>query len=249
MTVEDIGYGREFDGWYDRIFRKDESADMLAQFLANQHPDPAQGTLELGVGTGRIAIPLSKLIGPITGVDSSTEMLAQLRQEVDEDRVAPVLGDVRTYEDDRTYGLVYCICSTLSLVLDPADQQRAVQRAADRVAPGGRLVLETHNRPAMHALHEGMTRATTFFPYPDRNTGLQTHATMLPDNLWHCTQIWYEADGTHQIGNEILRLLTPDDTDVFATAAGLKPESRWADPLGNEYSENSPMFITVYTKQ
>lgn len=249
MTVEDIGYGREFDGWYDRVFRQDASVEMLVQFLADHHPDPAQGTLELGVGTGRIAIPFSKVIGPITGVDSSTEMLDQLRRKVDESTVAPVLGDVRTYEDDRSYGLVYCVCSTLSLLLNPNDQQLAVQRAADRVAPGGRLVLETHNRPAMYALHEGMTRTTTFVPYPERNTGLQTHATMLPDNLWHCTQIWYETDGTHQIGNEILRLLTPDDVDALAAAAGLKPEARWADALKTEYSENSPMFITVYTKQ
>lgn len=79
MDVADIGYGAQFAGWYDRIFPKDASAAYTAERIAAWHPLPGAGTCELGVGSGRIAIPLSGIIGKVTGVDSSPEMLDALR--------------------------------------------------------------------------------------------------------------------------------------------------------------------------
>ncbi|GAA1176020.1 class I SAM-dependent DNA methyltransferase [Nesterenkonia xinjiangensis] len=248
MTVQDTGYAEQFEGWYDRVFRKDESAEVLAEFLAGQHPDPASGTLELGVGTGRIAVPLARRVGQVVGVDSSSLMLDALQEECGEDLVVPRYGDMRTYTDHRRFGLIYIVCSALSLVLSREEQQQAVQRAADLLIPGGRLVLEAHNRPGCVGLHEGKTRTTLFFPYPERNTGLQTHATLLPDDLWHCSQIWFEADGTHRIGTEVLRLITPEDTDAYAHLAGLEPDGSWSDPLRSPYAEQSLMFIATYRK-
>ncbi|MFD8086122.1 class I SAM-dependent methyltransferase [Kitasatospora sp. NPDC059722] len=249
-SVHDIGYGLEFKGWYDRLFPKDDSAARTAGHLAALHPDPAAGTVEFGVGTGRIALPLAALVGPVTGVDSSPEMLDGLRAALaSRTDVEPVHGDIRTYRAERTAGLVYCVCGTLSMLLTPEEQQLAVRRAAGLLAPGGRLVVETHNRPAIHALHEGRSHATYFTPYPERGTGLQTHSTLLPENdLWHCSHIWYEADGSTRVGTELSRLTTPDEVDAYARAAGLVPESRSAGWGGEPYAERSPMFVCTYVK-
>lgn len=59
-NVDDIGYGKQFAAWYDRLFPKDANAVTTAETLAHLHPDPEKGTLEFGVGTGRIAVPLSQ---------------------------------------------------------------------------------------------------------------------------------------------------------------------------------------------
>ncbi|MFF3748096.1 class I SAM-dependent methyltransferase [Streptomyces kronopolitis] len=247
--VEDIGYGRQFKGWYDRLIPDDGITDEAVEGLVALHPAPETGTLEFGVGTGRIALPLSACIGRVTGVDSSPEMLDALRDKLkDGGDVEPVHGDIRTYTSESRYGLVYCVCATLSILHTPEDQQQAVRRAADLLTPGGRLVIETHNKPPILELYEGRTRTTYFVPYPEPGTGVQTHSTLLDGGLWHCSHILYQPDGTTRVGSELTRLTTPDDIDGYARAAGLRPEARMARWDGSPYSERAPMFICCYVK-
>lgn len=248
--VQDIGYGRTFAGFYDRIFPKDAYADLAAQKLAARHPGRDLPTLELGVGTGRIAIPLSTRVGNVTGVDSSPEMLEELRRDLKEKNadVTPVHGDIRTWGDERKYGLVYCVCATLSMLLDPEEQRQAVQRAADRLAPGGHLVVETWNRSGVLEMFEGKHRTSYFVPYPEPNTGLLTYSTLIPDRwLWQASHIWFEGGGS-QVGNEIARLTTPEEVDGFATDAGLTPVDRYADWTDKPYSETAALFVSCYTR-
>ncbi|MDB1086068.1 class I SAM-dependent methyltransferase [Streptomyces sp. ACA25] len=252
-TVQDIGYGREFDGFYDRIFPQDANAERAAEQLAAWHPQDGSPTLEFGVGTGRIARPLARLAGEVVGVDSSPEMLTRLRAAVAADdgpgEVTAVHGDIREYTDERSYGLVYCVCATLSMLLDPAHQQAAISRAAERLAPGGTLVVETANRDGMLALHEGRQRTSFFVPYPQPNTGLQTYSTLLPgdQHLWHASHIWYE-NGTSRVGSEMSRLTSPDEVDAYAAVAGLEPAGRQADWVGTPYTALAPMFISRYVR-
>jgi len=249
MTIADIGYGKQFEGWYDRIFQDDAATRATVEALAGLHPDPTRGTLEFGVGTGRIALPLSHRVGPVTGVDSSPQMLAALEKRAGEGQVTAELGDIRTYRGDRQYGLVYCVCSTLALILDPEAQRAAITRAAEHLRPGGRLVVETHNRPGVVAQHEGRTRTTMFVPYPEPNTGIQLHATLLMGNrIWQVSTVWFEADGTHRIGTEVARLLTPDEVDDYAQDAGLLPEGRYRDWQQSAYVRTAGLFVVSYTK-
>jgi SAM-dependent methyltransferase len=249
MTIADTGYGRQFGGWYDRMFPNVAATRVTVDALAGLHPDPARGTLELGVGTGRIALPLSHLVGPVTGVDSSSEMLAALEKKADQGEVTAALGDIRTYREDRQYGLVYCVCNTLSLILDPDGQREVVARAAELLRPGGRLLVETHNRPGIVALHQGLARTTMFLPYPEPDTGIQMHATLLGDNrIWQVSTMLFEADGTHRIGTETARLLTPDEVDAYAKDSGLRPEGHHSDWRWTDYVPTAGLFVASYRK-
>ncbi|WP_344260117.1 class I SAM-dependent methyltransferase [Streptomyces sodiiphilus] len=246
--IQDIGYGREFEGFYDRIFPKDDYADLAAAKIAERHPGGGLRSLEFGVGTGRIAIPLAARTGAVVGVDSSTEMLEQLRAEIKEKDadVVPVHGDIRTYTDDEKYGLVYCVCATLSIILDAGEQREVIRRAADRLAPGGTLVIETPNRGGVRAIHEGRRRTSYFVPYAEPNTGLLTCSTLTPDDrIWQASHIWFEG-GTSRVGTELSRLVTPEEIDEYAAEAGLEPVDRQADWLGNPYTDTSLMFISAY---
>lgn len=250
--VDDIGYGQQFATWYDRLFPDDETVDVEVERLASLHPDPVTGTIEFGVGNGRLALPLSRLVGPITGIDSSPEMLGVLRGSLRPDTpVEPVHADIRTYTADRTVGLVYCVCATMSMLLTPHDQRQAVQRAADLLAPGGRLVVETHNKSAIVNLHEGRSRATFFFPYPEGGTGLRSDSHLLPEgSVWHLSHTWYEADGSTRLGSEVSRLTAPEELDAYASTAGLEPEDRFGDwhPDADPHHELSPLSICTYVK-
>ncbi|WP_394438668.1 class I SAM-dependent DNA methyltransferase [Streptomyces sp. SGAir0957] len=248
-TIDDIGYGRQFATWYDRLFPKDDSALAVAQTLTRLHPDPSRDALEFGVGTGRIAIPLSQKIGHVVGLDSSPEMLALLADDPTAVHVTGAHADIRTYTSDRTYALVYAVCGTLSMLLTREDQQAAVRTAAELLEPGGRLVVETGNRPGIEALHEGLARTTIFTPYPEPGTGLQTHSTLTPgSDLWQCAHVWHEADGTTRVGHEVARLTTPDEVDSYAIAAGLVPEARYSDWNLSPYTTQYPMLVTTYVK-
>lgn len=179
-------------------------------------------------------------------------MLGLLRRDRTADTpVEPVHGDIRAYTADRTVGLVYAICATLSMLLTPQEQRRAVRCAADLLSPGGRFVVETHNKPAILALHEGRARTTYFTPYPEPGTGLQSHSLLLPEgSLWHLSHVWYESDGTTRVGTEVSRLTAPEEFDAYARAAGLVPESRFGDWPADAapYSPDSPLAICTYVK-
>ncbi|MGH3311914.1 MAG: class I SAM-dependent methyltransferase [Streptomyces sp.] len=249
-AVDDIGYGRQFGGFYDRIFPSGAYTEPTVEKLASLHPRPGERALELGVGTGRVAIPLARRAFPVTGVDSSPEMLEQLETKAKEAGadVTAVHGDIRTYTDEARYGLVYCVCATFSMLLDAEEQRATIQHAADRLAPGGTLVVETSNPGGVRALHEGQQRTSYFIPYPEPNTGLLTYSTVFEDRkLWHASHIWFE-DGKSSVGSELARLTTPEEVDEYAASAGLRPAARWADWNETPYAEDSPMFVSTYTQ-
>ena len=246
--VQAIAYGRQFAGFYDRIFRAGHAAERTAAWLADLHQGGGTPALELGVGTGRIALPLAERTGEVVGVDLSPDMLDRLRDALARAPrpVTPVEADIRGYRDGRRYGLVYCVCGTLSMVLDPAGQQQVLETCASAVAPGGAVVIETHNPAGVEAMHEGRTRDSFFVPYPGRDTGLLSYSTIDPDRrLWQLSHIWFE-DGRSRVATETSRLTPTEEIDTYATQAGLHPEARYGDWQGSPLTDVAPMMVCVY---
>ncbi|WP_051856534.1 class I SAM-dependent methyltransferase [Streptomyces sp. NRRL B-1347] len=249
-VVRDIGYGREFQGWYDRLFPDDTLTALTVETLVSLLPGAGGGALELGAGTGRVAIPLSRFT-PVVAVDSSKEMIQALDVSISKHgaNVQSMWADMRDYADDEQYAIVYCICGSLSLLLEVEEQQEAMNRAAARLAPGGLLVVETYNRPAILAMHGDLPRTTYFTKYPEPGTGVQTHSTLVPgSDLWECAHIWFDKDGTSRVGHEISRLISPEDVDAYAANCGLSVVAHWADWNQTPYHEQSGTYVCVYQR-
>jgi SAM-dependent methyltransferase len=239
-------YGRQFAGFYDRIFPPGPGAEQTAAWLAAHHP--GGGALELGVGTGRIALPLAARTGPVTGVDLSPEMLARLRAEVARHGlpVTPVQADIRGYDDGRRYGLVYCVCGTLSMLLDPADQQAVLDACARALAPGGAVVIETHNPAAVEALHGGGREAAFVVPYPGRGARLRTRSVLdVGARRWELSHTWCEGARAREAA-ETSRLTWPGDIDRYAERAGLRPLARCGDWRGAPFAGSEPTVVCLY---
>ncbi|MFI9105450.1 class I SAM-dependent methyltransferase [Streptomyces fildesensis] len=242
--IQDLGYGRQFADFYHWIF---PPGDDTARTLASFHPGDGTPTLELGVGTGRIALPLADRVGDVIGVDSSPEMLDVLRANlVTEPRpVIPVHGDIRTYRSEREYGLVLCVCGTLSMLLDPAEQQQVLETCARALAPGGAVVIETHNPAFVAVMHEGRSKDTFFVPCGE-SAGLQSYSLVNYDRqIWHLSHIWHKDGGT-RLASETSRLTTPDEIDVYAERVGLRLEARYGSWQGAPFTGAEPMTICVY---
>jgi hypothetical protein len=117
---------------------------------------------------------------------------------------------------------------------------------AGAVAPGGAVVIETHNPGGVEAMHEGRLRDTFFVPYPGEDTGLLSHSTIDPANrLWQLSHVWLQ-DGRSRVATEVSRLTTPEEIDAYAEAAGLRPEARYGDWLGSPFGGAEPTVVCVY---
>ncbi|MCF1592911.1 class I SAM-dependent methyltransferase [Streptomyces muensis] len=242
--IQDLGYGRQFADFYHRIF---PPGDDTAKWLAGLHPGDGMPALELGVGTGRVALPLAAHVGDLVGVDSSPEMLDVLRGALAAEPrpVTPVHGDIRTYRSERRYGLVLCVCGTLSMLLDPAEQQQVLETCALALGPGGAVVIETHNPAFVEAMHEGRAKDTFFIPCGE-NAGLQSYSLVNYERqIWHLSHIWHEGGGT-RLASETSRLTTPDEIDTYAERAGLLLEARYGSWQGSPFTGTEPMTICVY---
>lgn len=242
--IQDLGYGRQFAEFYNQIF---PPGDGTAKWLAGLQPGDGTPALELGVGTGRIALPLADHAGEVVGVDSSPEMLEMLRSALAREPrpVTVVHGDIRTYRSERKHGLVFCVCGTLSMLLDPAEQQQVLETCAQSLAPGGVVVIETHNPAFVDGMHEGRLRDTFFIPCGE-NAGLQSYSLIIPaQQIWHLSHIWHE-DGRTRLASETSRLTTPAEIDAYAERAELRLEARYGDWHGSPFTGTEPMCISVY---
>jgi SAM-dependent methyltransferase len=244
-----MSYGQQFADFYDELFPKDASANHVASALSRLIDDN-DTALEFGVGTGRIAIPLAHRIKHVVGVDSSPEMLDLLKSDVARTgvRVSAVEADLCNYADDYQYPLVYAVCGTLSMVLEVDAQREAVRRAADRVAPGGCLVIETHNPSGVLAMTGGAPHFTSMVPYPTPGSGLLTTWDIDKNtSMWRASHLWVNS-GKIRMASEISRLTTPEEVRQYATQAGLQQGRLDSDWHNSPYTESSPMYVASFHK-
>src|SRR3954463_11451461 len=131
-----------YDSWADRY--DDRSTGVAADVpfyvgLARQADGPL---VELGVGTGRVAIPVARATGSrVIGIDSSAGMLAQARLRAAEQGVELELreGDIRELEIEEPAALIYCPARSLLHLPTWADRRRCFERVAASLRPDGRF--------------------------------------------------------------------------------------------------------------
>src|SRR5688500_12440729 len=157
-SVHDDGYfGEGVAARYD-----DDAADMYdpavlepaVDFLAGLAGDGR--ALELGVGTGRIALPLAERGVDVHGIDLSSAMLARLRAKPGADRVGLTRGDFSTTSVEGTFRLVYLVFNTIGNLTTQDAQVACFRNAAAHMEPGGCFVIELLV-PALQRLPPGET--------------------------------------------------------------------------------------------
>jgi ubiquinone/menaquinone biosynthesis C-methylase UbiE len=136
--------------------------DDLAQFYDLDHADVADDVemyrsfalqtgapvLELGCGTGRIALPLAHDGYEVAAVDFSTAMLDVLRDKLVKEppdvaaRVQPIQADMRRLELHRQFALALCPLNTFMHMTTRSDQQAMLARTHHHLAPGGTMVID-----------------------------------------------------------------------------------------------------------
>ena len=214
--------------------------------------------LELGVGTGRVAIPLASAGFEVWGIDISEDMLERARCKAGPDllqRLRLFRADIREFELDRSFDFIFAAFGTFHHLLTVEDQTRCLRRVHGHLAPGGLFVCDL--RPWWHAeweegtsvplLHEwtrglgGDTVTKMTAVRPDRARQLQ-HETHIFDRL--------SPDGTviRTVAQVDLRFSTRYEMEGLFREAGMELEHVYGDYDLSPFDESSPYLITVARK-
>ena len=197
--------------------------------------------LEFAIGTGRVAIPLAERGVAVTGIELSQPMIDQLRTRATEDQIPVVVGDMATARASGTFTLSYLVYNTISNLLTQAEQVTCFHNAARHLLPGGRFVVELWV-PELRKLPPG--QAGTVFHSEPGYIAVDTYDVLRQHVVSHH---FHFAEGRDaQVFRSPHRYIWPAELDLMAQLAGFELESRHADWLGTEFTDESRSHVSVY---
>ncbi len=180
------------------------------------------GALELGIGTGRIALPLSKRGVRVHGIDVSPAMVARLRAKPGADDVGVTIGDFAATKVGSTFRLAYLVFNTIMNLTTQDEQVECFRNVAAHLEPGGRFVIEV-GVPGLQRLPPGETfRAFTVSP-----TRLGFDEYDIAAQILSSHHYWV-VDGQLEVFSAPYRYVWPSELDLMARLAGMTLRERWS---------------------
>jgi SAM-dependent methyltransferase len=194
--------------------------------------------LELGIGTGRIALPLAERGVPVHGIDLSEAMVARLRAKPGGDAIPVAIGDFATTRVDGAFALVYLVFNTIMNLTSQDEQVACFENAAAHLAPGGVFVIEV-GLPNLRRLPPG----ERFVPFHvgENHIGIDEYDLATQGLVSH--HVYRDRrDSTP------FRYVWPSELDLMARLAGLRLRDRWEDwdrsPFTNESRKHVSVWVT-----
>ncbi|HET6694412.1 MAG TPA: class I SAM-dependent methyltransferase [Pedococcus sp.] len=214
--------------------------DPVVDFLAELAGTGA--ALELGIGTGRLAIPLRRRGVPVHGIELSPDMVAELWTKPGGDDIAVTIGDFATTRVDGTFTLAYLVRNTIMNLTSQDGQVACFQNVTAHLAPGGCFVIEV-GVPQLQRLPPGETaRAFALTP-----THLGFEEYDVADQIAFSHHYWV-VDGRLETLSAPFRYVWPSELDLMARLAGLRLRERWSDWHRAPFTGESGSHVSVWEK-
>jgi SAM-dependent methyltransferase len=214
----------------------DPVVDLLADLAGHG------AALELGIGTGRIALPLARRGIRVHGIDLSEAMVARLRAKPGAQRIGVTIGDFATTTVEGRFTVAYLVFNTIMNLTTQDGQVACFQNVAAHLEPGGCFVIEVMV-PALQRLPPGETvrafnlSATRlgFDEYDVASQGLISH---------HYTVV----DGNLEVDSPPFRYVWPSELDLMARLAGMTLRERWSGWKREPFTSDSSKHVSVWEK-
>jgi SAM-dependent methyltransferase len=214
------------------------TVDLLAELAG------AGGALEMAIGTGRVALPLAARGVPVSGIEWSPDMVAQLRAKPGGDAIPVTIGDMATTGVAGTFRLVYLLYNTIGNAETQDRQVACFANAAAHLEPGGCLLIEV-GVPDLRRLVPG--HDAVVFAHAPGYVGYDRYDDLVAQ---HAVSHHFVVGGSS--AREVrtpFRYVWPSELDLMARLAGLELAGRWTGWDRSPFTADSPSHVSVWRKQ
>ncbi|WP_027056491.1 class I SAM-dependent DNA methyltransferase [Mesorhizobium erdmanii] len=241
--ANDVAYYDEFAQIYqeytEKLGRVSEAA-ATATFL--ERYSRGGSALELGIGNGRVAIPLSERGVKVQGIDNSEKMLKLLAMRTD--MVKASKGNIADFSSERRYDLVYCVYDTFMLLLSRDEQIACLRCAAEVLNERGVLVLEVRV-PDLEGFVNGQKITTALVD--NENTFVNTEIHDAVNQNLFLSVLWFSGTSVRRFPERV-RYVYHQEVDTMAECVGLVLAERWGDWMRGAFTAGSKRHISVYSR-
>lgn len=214
--------------------------DMTTGFLAGLAGEGS--ALEFAIGTGRVALPLSRRGVPVAGIELSPHMAAQLRAKPGAEAIDVTIGDMTSTRVDGHFALVYLVYNTIGNVITQDAQVEVFCNAAAHLEPGGCFVIEV-GVPQLRRLPPG--ESALVFTFTPTRIGFDEYDVAQQLGVSH--HIWLR-DGETKRFSMPWRFAWPAELDLMARIAGMRLRERWQDWDRTPFTDESVKHVSVWEK-
>ncbi|MER8501750.1 class I SAM-dependent methyltransferase [Mesorhizobium sp. M0195] len=219
-----------------KVAEADETAAFLERFSSGR------SALELGIGNGRVAVPLSERGVKVEGIDNSESMLKLLAEHGD--LIKAWKGDISDFGSEQRYHLVYCVYGTFTLLFRREQQIACLRSAAQALDEDGVLVIEVRV-PALDGFVSGKKTTTTLLDHEITIVTGEIHDP-LNQNLVS-TSLWFSGTSVRRFRQRV-RYVYHQELDTMAECVGLELAERWGDWARGAFTDESKSHISVYRR-
>ncbi len=239
------------DGYFDEhvAARYDESAaemfdsavvdpivDLLVELAGNGR------ALELGIGTGRIGLPLAERGVPVHGIELSKAMVARLRTKPGGDVIGVTIGDFATTSVDGTFTVAYLVFNTIMNLTTQAAQVACFRNVAAHLEPGGCFVIEV-GVPDLQQLPPGETILPLYVS--ETRWGFDEYDVAIQGLTSHHFEM---LDGRVERLSIPFRYVWPSELDLMARLSGMGLRGRWSGWKREPFTSESRRHVSVWEK-
>jgi SAM-dependent methyltransferase len=214
--------------------------DPVVEFLADLAGHGA--ALELGIGTGRVALPLAQRGVRVHGIDLSTAMVARLRAKPGSEDIDITIGDFATTTVEGTFSLAYLVFNTIGNLTTQDEQVACFQNVAEHLEPGGCFVIEV-GVPRLQRLPSGETILP--FDVSETHIGLDEYDVV---NQGLVSHHYTKVDGSFEKSSLPFRYVWPSELDLMARLAGMTLRERWSGWKREPFTSDSTQHVSVWEK-
>jgi SAM-dependent methyltransferase len=198
--------------------------------------------LELGIGTGRIALPLARRGVPVHGIDLSRAMVARLRDKPGGDAIGVTIGDFATTVVDGRFSVAYLVFNTIMNLTTQEAQVACFRNVAAHLEPGGCFVIEV-GVPQLRRLPPGQT-VVPFHVSPEQ-WAFDVYDTATQAMSSNYVKV---IGGEGEYRSIPFRYVWPAELDLMAQLAGMRLRERWAGWTREPFTSDSEQHVSIWEK-
>jgi SAM-dependent methyltransferase len=198
--------------------------------------------LELGIGTGRVALPLLETGAEVHGIDASEQMVSRLRAKPGGERISVTIGDFGDFALETSFGVVYVVFNTFFALLSQEEQVGCFRAVARHLVPDGVFVIEAFVPDLTRFVRNQNVSATQVEP------GAVSLEVSKHDPVLQRTdsqRVTIREDGIRLYPVRI-RYAYVSELDLMARLTGMHLRERWADWDRTPFGEGAGKHVSVY---